>query len=193
MLALFLVNPPISHAQGMMGRFQVTPDQANIDSTTQEEAKGKAIWEQLQAKQIQCKDLKDDDFDVLGEYFMGQRLGASHANMNAMMKQMMGDAGETQMHITLGKRLSGCDPQAAAPVNGSRFMPMMGIDENPSAADARRFSMMGGNSGSGFNMMRGTWSRPLQIVYGITWLLGIIFLSLGIIYFWKGIMKKDKK
>lgn len=95
------------------------------DKTNQEEAQGKTTWGRLQAKEVVCSDLSDDDFDVLGEYFMGQMMGSSHAAMNAMMVQMMGEQGETQMHIVMGKRLSGCDTSAAYPAGGAGFMPMM--------------------------------------------------------------------
>src|SRR3989344_9502546 len=72
--------------------------------TAREEAEGKIVWEKLQAKQIQCSDLSDDEFGVLGEYFMGQMMGDSHEAMNNMMIQMMGEEGEEQMHVVMGKR-----------------------------------------------------------------------------------------
>src|SRR3989344_6461094 len=53
--------------------------------TAEEEAEGKAVWEKLQAKQISCADLADEDFEALGEYFMGVMLGDAHAAMNEMM------------------------------------------------------------------------------------------------------------
>ncbi len=86
-------------------------------STTQDEAKGKQIWEQLQSKQINCGNLKDDDFELLGEYFMGQSIGNTerHTAMNQMMTSMMGEQIEKQMHITLGERYSGCTANASFP------------------------------------------------------------------------------
>ena len=56
---------------------------------------------------------------------MGQMIGTSHEAMNTMMEQMMGKEGEEQMHVVMGKRLSGCDTSAAIPSQGVGFMPMM--------------------------------------------------------------------
>ena len=56
---------------------------------------------------------------------MGQMMGSSHAAMNAMMIQAHGEQGEEQIHITMGKRLSGCDVSAAYSVQGFGWMPMM--------------------------------------------------------------------
>ena len=103
--------------------------------TAREEAEGKAVWEKLQVKELFCKDLSDDNFGALGEYFMGQMMGDSHEAMNNMMIQMMGEKGEEQIHVAMGKRLSGCDTSAAIPLQGIGFMPMM-------------------------NMMWGGWSSP---------------------------------
>src|SRR3989344_7064367 len=72
------------------------------DHTAREEAEGKAVWDKLQAKQVGCVDLSDEDFGALGEYFMGQMAGDSHEAMNAMMTQMRGEDGEEAMHIVMG-------------------------------------------------------------------------------------------
>ena len=99
--------------------------QSDDGHTAREEAEGKVVWEKLQAKQTTCADLSDEDFGVLGEYFMGRMTGASHEAMNNMMIQMMGEEGEEQMHAVMGKRLSGCDTSAVYPSQGVGFMPMM--------------------------------------------------------------------
>lgn len=125
-VSITVFTSPVS-AQGMMNWFgNYGTTSSSISSTVQEEAEGKAIWEQLQSKQLKCKNLTDDDFDVLGEYFMVQSIGNTerHALMNQMMKNMMGEKGETQIHITLGKRSSGCDTNALF-LSGYGFMPMM--------------------------------------------------------------------
>jgi len=96
---------------------QAQTTSATDNHTASEEAEGKVIWEKLQAKQLECKNLTNDNFEVLGEYFMGQMAGSSHEVMNNMMVRMMGEEGEKQMHIAMGKRNSGC---------GGGFMPMMG-------------------------------------------------------------------
>ena len=119
-------------AQGMMGNTTTVSD----GHTVREEAEGKAVWEKLQTKELTCEDLSDDNFGTLGEYFMGQMMGDSHEAMNNMMIQMMGEKGEEQMHVVMGKRLSGCDTSATFPSQGEGFMPMM-------------------------QMMMGGWSSPL--------------------------------
>src|SRR3989338_5599286 len=48
---------------------------------------------------------------------MGLMMGEQHEAMNNMMKNMVGDTGEEQMHIAMGKRMSGCDPNAPVPQN----------------------------------------------------------------------------
>jgi len=83
---------------------------------------------------------------------------------------MMGEEGEEQAHIAMGKRLSGCEPNAQVPSNGVGFMPMMW--------------MMGGGGnpmmGTGFGNMMGGWGG-----FGILgWLSMLIFwvlLILGVI------------
>jgi putative membrane protein len=121
----------------MMGNFSNTKvdwDEV-VEHTLREEREGKELWDKLQAKEITCADLNDEQFGVLGEYFMGQMAGDSHAAMNAMMIQAHGEDGEEQIHIVMGKRLSGCDTSAAFPAISGGWMPMM-------------------------NMMWGGWSSP---------------------------------
>ena len=130
---VFIFNfylPTSSFAQGMMNNIanvNNTTLQNNDGHTAREEAEGKAVWEKLQAKEITCKDLSDDNFGTLGEYFMGQMMGNAHEAMNNMMVRMMGEKGEEQAHIVMGKRLSGCDASAAFPSQGVGFMPMMSM------------------------------------------------------------------
>lgn len=96
-----------------------------VEHTLKEEKEGKELWGKFQAKEVACADLKDEQYAVLGEYFMGQMAGDQHAAMNAMMIQAHGEEGEEQIHIVMGKRLSGCDTQAAFPAGSSAWMPMM--------------------------------------------------------------------
>src|SRR3989338_7421158 len=86
-----------------------------VEHTAREEQEGKELWNKLQAKEIACENLGDEQYGVLGEYFMGTMAGDSHAAMNAMMIQAHGEDGEEQIHIVMGKRLSGCDTSAAFP------------------------------------------------------------------------------
>lgn len=161
LILFFIFSSPV-FAQGMMNwgnNTGVTP--SDISATVQDEAKGKQVWEQLQSKQINCESLKDDDFEVLGEYFMGRSIGNTerHAVMNQIMQNMMGQNGEEQMHIALGKRSSGCDINASFPA-GYGF-PMM-------------WWMMGG--GGNPMMGIGGWSD-----FGFGWIFMIIFWVLIIL------------
>src|SRR3989344_2976062 len=114
----------------------VSPVGAQTDNhTAREEAEGEIVWQKLQSKEIVCGDLSDEDFGALGEYYMGQMLGDSHEAMNEMMMRMHGEEGEEQIHIVMGKRLSGCDISAIVPGTSGGWMPMM-------------------------NMMWGGWSSP---------------------------------
>ena len=121
----FALLPSFSFAQGMMGNTATVSD----GHTVHEEAEGKAVWEKLQAKKLNCEDLSDDDFGALGEYFMGQMAGEQHEIMNNMMIRMMGEEGEEQMHVAMGKRMSDCEPDAAIPqdmMNSGMMQMMMG-------------------------------------------------------------------
>jgi len=140
----------------------VLPISSFAQSQQQEEQMGKKLLDHLSNKTVICSQLKDADFEKIGEYFMGQSIGdtSRHIAMNEMMKKMMGEQGEEQMHTAMGKRLSGCD----------------------TSAKGGGFGMMGNFYG---NMMNGGWG-PFG---GLTWILVVVFLILGIIYFWKGIKK----
>jgi len=119
------------------------------DHTAREEAEGKIVWEKLKAKQTTCADLSDDDFGVLGEYFMGQIMGTSHEAMNNMMIQMMGEENEEQTHVVMAKRLSGCDTSASFPAVSGGWMPMMNM-------------MWGGWPASPDERASRGWSSPLS-------------------------------
>lgn len=127
-VGIFFISPSAVLATSMM---PISASGSPISETTQDELAGKAIFDKLLAKQTQCPQLTDDDFDVLGDYFMGQMMGSSHASMNTRMEQALGADGEKQMHIVMGKRLSGCDPTVAYPAGGNSFMAgMMGGSQN---------------------------------------------------------------
>lgn len=104
--------------QGMMGNPLLYGDEEfqndNATPQSQEETNGKALYDQLQSKQKSCTDLSDNDFELIGEYAMGQRIGASHEQMNQMMQRMMGVTGEEQMHILMGRNVSGCQGSASS-------------------------------------------------------------------------------
>jgi len=118
LMAGFIFAPIISFAVETMS-------ESEIDHTAREEAEGKEVFERLQSKEKKCEELKNDDFQVLGEYFMGQMTGTAHSAMNNMITQMHGEEGEKQMHIVMGARLSGCDTNVVINSKFSNFMPMM--------------------------------------------------------------------
>lgn len=163
------ILPSSVFAQGMMN-WQSQTNTAEVASTAADEAKGKAVWDKLQVKQIACKDLKDDDFEVLGEYFMGKSIGNTqqHAAMNLMMQSMMGQQGEEQMHVVMGKRLSICDTSFSYPNSSFGFMPMMGM-----------MQMMGG--GGNPMMGYGGWNNMMGGFGIFGWLFMIIFWLLLIL------------
>src|SRR4030066_906509 len=123
-----LLTPSTTFAQGMMGNWTSSPSSVTSDDhTAREEIEGKEIWDKLQTKQLECKNLTDENYGSLGEYYMGQMMGNSHAAMNTMMERMMGKEGEEQMQVVMGKRLRGCDPSDQLTQNGVGFMPVMGM------------------------------------------------------------------
>jgi len=170
--------PIPSFAQGMMDG-NSTATQNDDGHTAREEAEGKEVWEKLQAKELNCEDLSDDDFGVVGEYFMGQMAGESHAAMNAMMIQTHGEEGEEQIHIVMGKRMSGCEPDAPMPQNmmDSGMMPMMNM-------------MMGGGMMGNFTANPASWFG-----WGLGWIFMILFwglVILAIVALIKWIMNQGK-
>jgi uncharacterized membrane protein len=134
------------------------------DQTTQE-AEGKVIWEKLQSKQASCADLSNGDFEALGEYFMGQRTGASHESMDAMMDQMIGENATKQMHLTMGKRISGCYASAPFPPEGIEFMNMMGMTGGLFSPNG--YDYLGGYSG---------FAWILMVLFAILVVAGIVLL-----------------
>lgn len=160
----------------------LTIAQTNIagdNHTVREEQEGKEVWEKLQAKQLECNTLADDQYGSLGEYFMGQYIGNTerHAIMNQMMISMMGEEGERQMHITLGKRSSGCDTNAAFPSGYGMPMMwwMMGLTGSPQVGG-------GGNPmmGQGWGGMMNGWGG-FGIIGWLTMIIFWILIILGVV------------
>ncbi len=165
--------PKVALSESMMGG---SKEAINDNHTAREEAEGKAVWEKLQTKQLECKNLTDDNFETLGEYFMGQMMGDSHEAMNNMMIQMMGEQGEEQIHVVMGKRLSGCNTSAAFPSQGAGFMPMIQMMMGSAFSGSAGF---GGTKGGGNNMMGG-WNG-FGILGWLPMLLFWILIILGVV------------
>ena len=186
LLFILILTPSSTFAQGMMGNWTSSPSGvASEDHTAQEEAEGKVIWEKLQAKQLACNDLTDENYGSLGEYYMGQMTGNSHTAMNTMMERMMGKEGEEQMHVVMGKRLSGCNSNAQLPQSGVGFIPMMFPPQSFDYAQDFGGTKGGGNPMMGYggwnnwNNMMGGWGG-----FGFGWIFMIVFwilIILGVI------------
>lgn len=179
---IFILVSPV-FAQGMMGNMMSgnnTIAQNDDGHTAREEAEGKEVWEKLQAKELNCEDLSDDDFGVLGEYFMGQMAGDSHEAMNDMITQMMGgEEGEEQVHIAMGKRMSGCEPNSPMPQSiNDGMMPMM------------MNMMMGGGSNS---MMGNFATNPTGWFGWVFMILFWIFVILAIVALIRWILNQSKR
>lgn len=139
-----------------------------VAHTKEEEQEGKEVWNRLQKAQLTCGDLTEDDFGILGEYAMGQMLGASHVSMNAMMIQMHGEDGEEAIHVALGKRFSGCDVSNTTLGVMGGWMPMM---------------MDGWSSPPVFNSQQSNNSMMgygFPLVGGFGWILMVLFWGLVI-------------
>ena len=164
----FLTISSVAFAQPMMGRFWGNnQNSARADSeTAKEEQEGRQIFQNLQSGQTSCQNLSEGDYELLGEYFMGTMMGDSHEAMNAMLERRLGKEGEEQMHIAMGKRMSGCDTSASYP-QGFNFMPMMG---GWSSSTGTGFNQNNNNS-----MMWGFGNNPMGWGFG---LFGLIFMLL---------------
>jgi len=152
--------------------------------TAREEAEGKIVWQKLQSKEIVCGDLSDDDFGTLGEYYMGQMFGDSHEGMNEMMTRTHGEEGEEQIHVVMGKRLSGCDTSATVPGISGGWMPMMNMMWGGWSFDNSHdgSSPFGSNNLTNNNMMNfgfgplGSFGWIFMILWWILIIAGIIAL-----------------
>lgn len=169
----------------MTNRQNLSIAKEEVAKHQEEEQSGKDIFENLQKEETSCQKLTEDDYKRMGDYFMFRMIGdtRNHVIMDKMMGQMMGEEGEEQMHVVLGKRGSGCDKNAAIPEN----MPWM-------------FGWMFKNiQGGGVNNMMGPFGTGGMMGYGfgtfsvigtIFWIVILIDLILLGIWLWKQINKK---
>lgn len=150
------------------------PTSSFAQGQQQEELMGKKLLDDLSNKTVTCSQLKDADFEKIGEYFMGKMIGSSHEAMNTMMVRMMGKEGEEQMHIAMGKRMSNCEPDALMPQN------------MPALSGVEGMNMMMGNFGT--NPM--SW-----LGWGFGWVFMLLFWILiiaGIVALIKWIINQPK-
>lgn len=146
---------------------------------------GQKIFEKFQKKEISCSSLKDNDFEKLGDYYMDQMMGSSHEAMDQRIESVSGEEGLKNMHIVMGKRISGC---------GVGFMPMMWMMGSAFAPQS-----FGGTKGGGTNMMG--WGYGNMMGFGGNWgifsvfslfysILILAILVLLVVWLWKQIQKK---
>lgn len=159
------------YGSGMMGYYGNTETSTSTATTTNAgDAAGAALWQKLSSGQVSCGSLSQSDFATLGDYVMGNMMGAYHDQTDQYMTRSLGQRGEEQMHIAMGERLSGCNPSAAYPSGVSDFYPMMG-GWGPGS-----YSMMGFGSGV-FD-----YSAFGGILMALVWLFAIIGVVASIMW-----------
>ncbi len=189
-IGLLLITPSTILAQGMMWGYQgqATPSASELQEEQNMQDAGQKIYQNLQNKTITCQNLTNDDYEKLGEYYMGQAAGdtQSHVYWDQRIQAMMGDSGDTQMHIIWGQRGSGCLANAPVPSNTPSFIGgMMGNWNSGNQLQPNRtFPMM--------NYGFANYAGAFGILALVIPVLVIVFLVLGIIYFWQHIIKQRK-
>lgn len=186
-ISLSVLTTNTVEAQGMMDGL-ISDGKDKDNHTAVEEAAGKIVWQKLQNKEVACPTLTNDDFGALGEYFMGQMMGTSHALMNQMIIQMHGEEGEEAMHAALGQRLSGCNPNAAFAPGAFGLMPMMNMGFGMWGPTGG--GMMGygpgswGNFGGGWNF--GLGGALFMILWWIILIAGIVTIVRWLVSLFRG-------
>ena len=184
MLAVFtFAKSANAQMMGLGSNAQVSQDQINSEQKEQDE--GQVIYQKLQGKQVTCQQLTDDNFDKLGDYFMWRALGSTqtHAAMDEQITQMMGEQGNTQMHIILGKRGSGCFSNLPIPSNTPSFM--MGMMNNVYTNGGGVNIMMG----FGYGSMMGNFGVLGGYLAIVVWAVVLIDLILLGVWLFKKIQK----
>lgn len=187
---------------GLNYQNQNPPSQSEIQDEQNMQNQGLKIYQSLKTGQVTCQNLTSQDFEKLGEFYMGQAAGsiARHVYWDRGIEQMMGQQGNTNMHIAWGERRSGCIANAQIPSNTpSFFQGMMGYYPNGSQIQNSNPNQNGNNSnnygGGGYNMMwgygpgAGAYGAGFGILGFITWLAVLIDLILLGVYIWKRIRK----
>jgi len=129
-----------------------------------------------------CKELSDQQLELLGEYYMEEmHPGQSHEAMHQMMGLKEGSEAEEQFHISMAKRVY-CGENTGMMSGG-----MMGMMNGNSGYGMMNGGMMG-NYGYGF----GYWSF-VNVLY-IILLIGLVILVwLWIIKLWRNMGNKGGK
>jgi hypothetical protein len=141
---------PAANAQ-MMGGYQEQnpPSQSELQDETNMQNAGQTIYKNLQSGKTSCQKLTSDDYEKLGEYFMGLSAGntENHVYWDNNIQQMMGDQGDTAVHEVWGERDSGCQTNAAIPANTPSFISGM-MNYRPTSTNGSDTMMYGYNNSS---------------------------------------------
>ncbi len=191
---LFFAAPHASFAQ-MMGDYsgQATPTQSDLQDEQNMQNAGLKIYQELQSGKITCQNLTSDNYEKLGEYFMGQSAGSTqnHVYWDQRIQSMMGDSGDTQMHIVWGERGSGCLTNAPIPSNAPSFLNgMMNYQGSNTTKGGGSYPMMGLGDGYGYGgMMNGNFGWGFATLGFLFWLAAFTDLILLGIFLWKRLRK----
>ncbi len=159
----------------MMGSYQgqTPPSQSDIKSETDMQNAGQTIYNNLQSSKTSCDTLSNDDYEKLGEYFMGLSAGSTvnHVYWDQQVQQMMGDQGDTQMHIVWGERGSGCLADATVPSNTPSFLGgMMNLQPANNGNDGNVMGSYTNASWSATDTLLSALSAIIVVVGIYTWL-----------------------
>jgi hypothetical protein len=168
-------NASGSYPYGMMG-YPAYGTSTNSTALDAGEATGQAIAQKLQAKTLACADLSQDNYESLGDFYMGLMMGSSHDSMEQYIEKSYGADYLKSMHIAMGERFSGCNVNVSFPAGMMGFGPMMGGWSN------------GSGNWSGYSMMDWGFPGMMSGYYGghawfgwITMILVWVLLVLGIV------------
>ena len=141
---------------------------------------------QIIEDKIPCDNLSEDQFEILGDYFMEQmHPGEAHEIMD---ERMGGEGSESLrlMHINMGKAFY-CGENYGMMGYGMMGSGMMGNYQNNMMGNYNGYGMMGNN----YNTTRFGYGWSLYNILYLVLLVGLIILVyLGIVRLWKKPKKK---
>lgn len=159
-IAVFAVSFSLAYAH-MSDLLDATETGEPPLTQEQEVARGQMLYEKVRAKETSCADVRDVDFELMGEYFMSQNMPmAEHDMMNERLEAMMGHEGEEMVHVNIGRHGSNCDTGTAS-VAGN----MMGDDHPMNGMNMN-------DAGMGQQNARSTVPSPAVML--LLWIFAII-------------------
>ncbi len=183
-VSLFIFTGTAYAQMGMMGGYEQYGNTALV-SVQNSEARG-ALKEIYQTQgvdsqsKIDCSKVTDDQFDKLGDAYMGGML--SNETQHEFMDNMMGGEGSDslrQAHVNMGRSYLGCWSNYSS---GPVYMPMMnGYGSESNSGSGWGTMSHFGTSGNGFLCL---WA--ISIFYLVWLTVGI----LAIVWLWRKVSKK---